>query len=173
MSTEELQTRVAELEDRLQRVKDAVAPTPTPPTPKPRNHDAVDIEGICNAVIERLQERAPSLVRLADTQPEIEVHTYRPVRIVEGSSTKGRALRLIAEGFLSEGRTMTEVKIEMERTGSPVNPGTVHGVLQQLIVERILVREGTDRKPLYRASGAKVTHVEHDEASPQAASVAA
>ncbi len=110
------------------------------------------------ATLTRLRDDAPALLKLLVDVPEIEVQQQRRVITADGSTTKGRVARLIAGQFLDDIKRFSDIRRELERTGSEVNNKTLSNVLAELVVDGFLTKEGTEG---YQAvKGMKVNVVE-------------
>jgi hypothetical protein len=122
----------------------APAPAPWPPGDLPQDRDT---ETLYQAFKRRLLAEAPEdpvLVKLLATRPEVVVEiTPTVITIDDEFSMKGRVVRLIAQGWFAEPRTVGGVRAELKRTGNdPGGGGTLGQHLANLVRDRILVREG-------------------------------
>lgn len=83
----------------------------------------------------------PVLLRLMTAQPEIIVELEPKIVTLDGSSTKGRAARLVAARWFKESRTGGAVRSDLKRTGT--DPGTpIYEVLNGFVRDGFLERAG-------------------------------
>lgn len=87
-------------------------------------------------------------------RPEISVKVERHTLELDGSTPRGRIARLVAAGFYDQGATNSATRSELKRTGSDVNNANICRVLDELVSQGFLTREGSDYK---RVPSAKVT----------------
>ena len=126
---------------------DVAAPRPifdgvAPSAPPRLNVDDMD------AIIIELRRRAPALLKVLVSVPEIEVTRERRTITIEGNGPKARICALIAEGFMDEGVTQGAVRAELKRTGAEANSGNVSTIFSGLVVDGFLSREAGE---LYKA----------------------
>lgn len=81
---------------------------------------------------------------------KVERHTLE----VDGSTPRGRIARLVASGFYDQGATNSATRTELKRTGSDVNNANIGRVLDELVSQGFLTREGGAYQ---KAPGAKIT----------------
>lgn len=83
----------------------------------------------------------PTLVHLMMTQPEIIVGYERRIEQLDGSTLRGRVARLIAAGYLKDGKATGTIRKELARTGAdPGGGGTLAGTLADLVRQGFLER---------------------------------
>jgi IS5 family transposase len=154
--------RAANNVDASQRddVRSAAAAAPSIPA-RTRSfsvEESLDNEALYQAIKVRLIEEAPAVLRVLTERPEIEVRVERKIVAADGTSTKGRVAKLLANHFLDEPKRFGEILKECERTGTRLNNKTLSIALSELVVDGFLTNEGVQR---YRAvPGMKVNIVD-------------
>jgi len=117
------------------------------------NGHALD-EDLYQALKARLLAEAPEVFTILDRRPEILVEVQRTILPVDGTTVRGRVLKLVARDFFSEERALFAVRKELARTGSdPGGGGSLGALLATLVAERILNREPGG---FVRASGVQI-----------------
>lgn len=101
------------------------------------------LQAITDEVIKRLGDRAPALIKIAATKPEIDVAVKRQIVEMDGSTPKGRFIRLIAEGFFDEGTTNGAIRTRLKSTGNDVSNPSISKFCDELTVMGLLTRSGT------------------------------
>lgn len=154
---------VARLQEQLARLSDA-APGPTALAAlEPREAPLSALGGnsldyIYQEVKARLVKEAPALLRVLATRPELEVKFQRKILDVDGTTPKGRIVRLLADGFFNDGKTQGATRSELKRTGSDVNSGTISTIVNGLVADGFLTRGTGDT--FVAVEGMKVNIVE-------------
>lgn len=108
------------------------------------DHQQDKARGIMEAIYAYVTRRAENdyaLLRVITERPEIEVKVERRVLQLDGTSTKGRIAKLIADGFLDVGVLNGSVVKELNRTGASTNSATVGRALQELVRDGFLTKE--------------------------------
>jgi hypothetical protein len=117
---------------------------------------ALDIEAIISEVTVRLS-RDPTLIRLTQTVPEIDVNRTRQVVKMDESTQPGLIAALIADGFFEDGVSVATLGSELRRRGRSVHPANVSRDLNRLAEQGFLTKEENG----YRAvAGMKINIVE-------------
>ena len=159
----ELQKTVDTLRGMIDQ-REAPAPEkPAPMTVAPIGGPAPDLQhvpdSLLDALLGRLVARAketPSILALLRVVPEIEVKLERRTVQVDGATTKGRIVMLLANGFYDEGATNSGTRTELKRTGSDVNNANIGRVLGELQRDGFMTLEG-DR---YKAVAGMKTNIQ-------------
>jgi len=100
-------------------------------------------EALYQAIRARILEDEPILLKALTTHPELVVEVTPRVVTVEGSSMKGRVVRLMAGGWFSQARETGDVRRELARTGTdPGGGGTLGIMLNRFVVDGFFIREG-------------------------------
>jgi hypothetical protein len=94
----------------------------TKPAPPIRRsaHDGdrtFDEDAVVEAVIAKLKDRAPALLKVLVTKPEMQVVVERQVLEVDGKTLRGRLARLIADGWFNEIKAGNAAYQELQRLG--------------------------------------------------------
>jgi hypothetical protein len=115
-------------------------------------------EALYQAIRARILEDEPILLRALTTHPEIVVEVTPRVMTVEGSTMKGRVVRLMAGGWFGHAREVGEVRRELARTGTDPGGGGALGImLSKFVVDGFFIREGN---AFVLAPGVKVSERE-------------
>jgi hypothetical protein len=77
--------------------------------------------------------RDPEVIRLSLTRPVIQVEVATPTLALDGSSLKGRVALLISKDFFATTRRHSEIKRELERTGTSVHSSNLSNTLNDLV----------------------------------------
>jgi len=100
----------------------------------------------------------PTLLHLLTQTPEIIVGYERTVEQVDGTTLRGRVVRLISAGYFKEARTVGSTRRELARTGpDPGGGGSLGQHLADLVRSGLLTREG---EGFQQAPGIKITEKE-------------
>lgn len=100
-------------------------------------------EALYQAIRARILEDEPILLKALTTHPELVVEVTPKVVTVEGSSMKGRVVRLMAAGWFDEPRETGDVRKELARTGTdPGGGGTLGIMLNRFVVDGFFIRQG-------------------------------
>lgn len=102
----------------------------------------VGIDEIYNVIRSRLVREAPQILTVLATKPEIRVEVERQTITVDGTTSKGRIAKLIAEGFYDDGATNSGTRSELKRTGSDCNNATIGNILAEYQRQGFLTLEG-------------------------------
>ena len=124
---------------RLRRRIDELEAKSEPATPMPAG--TVDENALYERLLARLL-KAPPLIKLTTSKPEIEVHRQRQVIEVAHSTLKGRLAGLIAEGFFDNPATGSAAYTELrERRGVSVAKPNVYRELDGFTEMGFLTKE--------------------------------
>lgn len=84
-----------------------------------------------------------TLLKVQHRSSAIVVEVERRAVTIEGSSTRGRVARLVAQGWFDEARAASAVRGEMKRTGAdPGGGGSLYDILNAFVRDGFLVRDG-------------------------------
>ena len=98
----------------------------------------------------------PTYVKLLAAQPEILLEIEPKVISLEGGTLKGRIARLIASKWLEAPKSHTDIRKELQRTGSDPG-GNLSVALQGFVVDGLLTSEESGYQ---RAPGVQVSERE-------------
>lgn len=143
----DLRAQVANLNDLVRSLRGAPTPAPGPSrdTAPTQNAAPDTVDALFEALRERCQRDA-TLLRLVMQRPEIELSITRRVIQVDGTTSRGRIVALLASGFYDAGATNSGTRQELKRTGGDMNNGTISKVLTELLGDGFLTRDGDSFK---------------------------
>ena len=154
---QELKGAVARLERELRELRPPAKPVRLPPmrrtgvteagTPVVAFDGLADDEARYQAFKARLLAELPKeavLLKLIAQRPELTVEVERVQLTADGSTVKGRIIKLLANGFYDAGKTNSATRKELARTGPDANSGGISNVLSELVTLGFLTREAGD-----------------------------
>jgi hypothetical protein len=132
-----------ELRQTIARLEAELAKRSPAPAPKVLAGDApsVDFDAVY-AEVKRRAQNDPGVLQLLREKPELVVELERKVVKVDGSTTKGRVGKLLAEGFYDLGASNSGTRAELKRTGADVNNALIAKILSELTRDGFLTLEG-------------------------------
>ncbi len=96
-----------------------------------------------HALRARILADEPILLKALTTHPELVVEVTPRVMTVEGSSMKGRVVRLMAGGWFDQARDVGDVRRELTRTGADPGGGGALGImLNKFVADGFFIRDG-------------------------------
>lgn len=85
------------------------------------------------------------IAHIAATRPKLIVEVTPRVVKIDGTTSRGRIARLIANGFFDSAKRQGECRTELARTGTDVNGGQVSTLFSEFVRDGFLQRHGNDR----------------------------